>query len=106
MVRLRALAEHRLLGFDEIADLRLFAEYRPGAQQSEGADLAAPADRRSFDMAVGANLHAVRDGHPGTQKDIDRKGVVSGKSVSVRVELGGRRTVQKKESNMQLVCSI
>src|SRR3546814_15381599 len=70
MVRLRALAEHRLLGFDEIADLRLFAEYRPGAQPREGADLAAPADRRSFDMAVGANLHAVRDGHPGTEKDI------------------------------------
>src|SRR3546814_16690133 len=28
---------------------------------------------------------------------IDRKGVVSGKSVSVRVDLGGRRVIKKKK---------
>src|SRR3546814_13786031 len=30
---------------------------------------------------------------------IDRKSVVSGKSVSVRVDLGGRRTIKKQRSN-------
>src|SRR3546814_14468961 len=30
----------------------------------------------------------------------DRKSVVSGKSVSVRVELGGRRSVKKKQKNI------
>src|SRR3546814_16598240 len=30
------------------------------------------------------------------RQDIDRKSVVSGKSVSVRVDLGGRRNIQKK----------
>src|SRR3546814_16905552 len=30
------------------------------------------------------------------QRDGDRKSVVSGKSVSVRVDLGGRRLIQKK----------
>src|SRR3546814_14709321 len=29
---------------------------------------------------------------------LDRKSVVSGKSVSVRVELGGRRTIKKKKT--------
>src|SRR3546814_20269056 len=31
--------------------------------------------------------------------DIDRKSVVSGKSVSVRVDLGGRRIIQKKKTS-------
>src|SRR3546814_19281048 len=31
----------------------------------------------------------------------DRKSVVSGKSVSVRVELGGRRCIQKKKTRVQ-----
>src|SRR3546814_16300464 len=30
----------------------------------------------------------------------DRKSVVSGKSVSVRVDLGGRRIIKKKNTNM------
>src|SRR3546814_12144470 len=69
MVRLGPRAEHRLLRLDKIADLRLFAKYRAGAQPRERADLTARADRRAFDMAVGADLHLVRDGHPGTEKD-------------------------------------
>src|SRR3546814_13809460 len=32
------------------------------------------------------------------QAPADRKSVVSGKSVSVRVDLGGRRTIKKKKS--------
>src|SRR3546814_12170740 len=33
--------------------------------------------------------------------DLDRKSVVSGKSVSVRVDLGGRRINKKKKSNKE-----
>src|SRR3546814_17317430 len=32
---------------------------------------------------------------------VDRKSVVEGKGVSVRVELGGRRTIKKKHTNTQ-----
>src|SRR3546814_15333065 len=32
---------------------------------------------------------------------LDRKSVVSGKSVSVRVDLGGRRIIKKKKENQQ-----
>src|SRR3546814_11765955 len=34
-----------------------------------------------------------------TAISVDRKRVVSGKSVSVRVDLGGRRTIQQKNDN-------
>src|SRR3546814_19668235 len=34
-----------------------------------------------------------------TAKRLDRKSVVSGKSVSVRVDLGGRRIIKKKKKN-------
>src|SRR3546814_11045623 len=34
--------------------------------------------------------------------DRDRKSVVEGKSVSVRVELGGRRLIKKKKENTRL----
>src|SRR3546814_21164252 len=39
----------------------------------------------------------VRAGH--TEASVDRKSAVSGKSVSVRVELGGRWIIKKKEKN-------
>src|SRR3546814_14727040 len=35
----------------------------------------------------------------GDNSNIDRKSVVSGKSVSVRVDLGGRRIIKKKKKN-------
>src|SRR3546814_13507316 len=35
----------------------------------------------------------------GFTQEIDRKSVVSGKSVSVRVDLGGRRIINKKKHN-------
>src|SRR3546814_12433803 len=38
-----------------------------------------------------------RGGIVGELDDRDRKSVVEGKSVSVRVELGGRRTIKKKK---------
>src|SRR3546814_11618963 len=34
------------------------------------------------------------------ERETDRKSVVSGKSVSVRVDLGGRRSIQKKHSHL------
>src|SRR3546814_14278306 len=34
-------------------------------------------------------------------RDLDRKSVVKGKSVSVRVDLGGRRIIKKKKQNAQ-----
>src|SRR3546814_10883109 len=43
---------------------------------------------------------AVAFGIPGIL--IDRKSVVSGKSVSVRVDLGGRRIINKKQSTQRL----
>src|SRR5690606_3757665 len=63
-------AEHRLFRLDEIADLRLFAEHGAWAQTREGADLATRADRRAFDMAVGADYDLVGDLHARTEKDV------------------------------------
>src|SRR3546814_19155030 len=42
---------------------------------------------------------AQRKGEVGLVDVPDRTSVVSGKSVSVRVELGGRRSIQKKKTN-------
>src|SRR3546814_19400460 len=39
----------------------------------------------------------VAKAHAGTNTNIDRKSVVEGKSVSVRVDLGGRRIIKKKK---------
>src|SRR3546814_18741403 len=38
------------------------------------------------------------------QRPVDRKSVVSGKSVSVRVDLGGRRIIKKKNLIMIKLC--
>src|SRR3546814_12606843 len=43
---------------------------------------------------VGRRVAAGRDDH----LDVDRTSVVSGKSVSVRVDLGGRRIIKKKKN--------
>src|SRR3546814_9711086 len=45
---------------------------------------------------VAADGFAAPDGIAGEQQYIDRKSVVKGKSVSVRVDLGGRRLIKKK----------
>src|SRR3546814_12463980 len=57
----------------------------------EGFDPTAGAARHATDFAAAAALlNHVRVGR-------DRKSVVEGKSVSVRVDLGGRRTIKKKK---------
>src|SRR3546814_14384298 len=43
---------------------------------------------------------AVRDGHP-TPSSKDRKSVVSGKRATVRVEIGGRSNIKKKQQTKQ-----
>src|SRR3546814_11267537 len=59
--------------------------------------------------------HAPRDGRrrqeaavlPARRRRVqDRKSVVSGKSVSVRVDLGGRRIIKKTKSTQRVTCSI
>src|SRR5581483_12421472 len=46
VVGLRALVEPRLLGLDEVSDVRLFADVRFGSQVRKGSDLCALADGR------------------------------------------------------------
>src|SRR3546814_15390185 len=52
-------------------------------------------------------LHGLERGYRDAQRTIaaeyrpDRKSVVKGKSVSVRVDLGGRRIIKKKNSRLQ-----
>src|SRR3546814_12972154 len=48
--------------------------------------------RRRLDLSIG-----VGRGQVGHGRAVDRKSAVSGKSVSVRVGLGGRRVVKKKK---------
>src|SRR3546814_20711708 len=69
-------------------------EYSPvltGVVMPEGhdADAVRKVILEKFDMSLGAGLGK------------DRKSVVSGKSVSVRVELGGPRTIKNKKQSTQ-----
>src|SRR3546814_12364386 len=61
-------------------------------------------ERRMRDRAprpfIGIGLHLQRAGF-GIKAE-DRKSVVSGQSVSVRVELGGRRIIKQKQTSIQL----
>src|SRR3546814_810513 len=53
-------------------------------------------DRRAQETGVELRTHTNPDG---VAQGIDRKSVVSGKSVSVRVDLGGRRIIKKKKKD-------
>src|SRR3546814_13492433 len=53
-------------------------------------------------LIVAKRCRRVNDAHtagPAPRHGPDRKSVVSGKSVSVRVDLGGRRIIKKKKRN-------
>src|SRR3546814_20108739 len=52
------------------------------------------------------NLRVQLAGEVGEQHEEDRKSVVSGQSVSVRVDLGGRRIIKKKNKNITHTTSI
>src|SRR3546814_13069081 len=56
---------------------------------------------RHFQHVVPAAVEVQRIHLPGAQGLEDRKSVVSGKSVSVRVDLGGRRILNKKKKTEQ-----
>src|SRR3546814_19435974 len=55
--------------------------------------------RRSKDSPHRAWYVRVEDEPEQPHAEVDRKSVVSGKSVSVRVDLGGRRIIKKKNKN-------
>src|SRR3546814_13227508 len=92
-------AEHR----GGIARLRQRARPHPdivveaGAVPREAMRVALPPrqQRRAARPAERIADEAVRE-----DRAIDRKSVVSGKSVSVRVDLGGRRIIKKKKTKI------
>src|SRR3546814_11945678 len=60
-------------------------------------------DDRKVPARVGRDGLQVPVHHPGRlPRAEDRKSVVSGKSVSVRVDLGGRRIIKKKKQQYEL----
>src|SRR3546814_16420371 len=79
--------------------LNAFSEHLQIAAQVEHPRKARPQHHifewraRSVEQALGLRLPRHRIAK---QADIDRKRVVKGKSVAVRVELGGRRIIKKK----------
>src|SRR3546814_14255283 len=82
----------RLSGGDKFAFVR-------GARPAERTDrarsstISAPTD----DASAGDAGYASRDTRPRRADEPDRKRVVQGKSVSVRVDLGGRRFITQKK---------
>src|SRR3546814_13900313 len=52
---------------------------------------------RAFGIEPSLRLEGLVPDCSGLRFEIDRKSVVSGKSVSVRVDLGGRRIIKKKK---------
>src|SRR3546814_11935728 len=65
-----------------------------------GLDL--PGDAEHWDFGVGAGFYVDATQAPWSG---ERKSVVSGKSVSVRVDLGGRRIIKKTNYRHQIVQS-
>src|SRR3546814_12423313 len=71
-------------------------DHRRAAYRAARADVSALADAYfGLDHHTGSDVTALADLR--AVGDEDRKSVVSGKSVSVRVDLGGRRIIKKKK---------
>src|SRR3546814_17506642 len=90
------------------ADLRMRVEVAPpgGDLLLQGGDavvVAAGKDRGGRDGGGHLGFPPRRAALPPVShaEPVDRKSVVSGKSVSVRVSLGGRRSIQKKKTTPQ-----
>src|SRR3546814_15011141 len=79
------------------SDAALAAEYDKDAERVMQRAGLSDEERRAMvakDYTAIKKLTGLEDG-----QFADRKSVVSGKSVSVRVELGGRRIIKKKKRN-------
>src|SRR3546814_14794373 len=73
--------------------------HRPDADPMPDAEpIAIEMEPGSVLLFLGSTLHG------GGEKD--RKSVVEGKSVSVRVDLGGRRIIKKKNSDRDIRCDM
>src|SRR3546814_18522370 len=59
-----------------------------------------PGDRTRGDHVPRAARGAAEEARGGGRRPADRKCVVEGKSVSVRVDIGGRRIIKKKNTNV------
>src|SRR3546814_11939339 len=66
-----------------------------GRHPARGAERDTPRRQIGFGSRAAA-VDAHRPGQPLGEDDADRKSVEKGKSVSVRVDLGGRRIIKKK----------
>src|SRR3546814_13161241 len=89
VVERRALARDALRSADLHPEARVLHELE---QETEGLLL---------DPGAGVDAPPVIDDQgPGQPAQEDRKSVVEGKSVSVRVDLGGRRYIKKKNKEM------
>src|SRR3546814_16763960 len=76
---------------------RSFKDRRAARLQMRDHVLQRPAGQEAQVGAAGQRMRRLRLEFPPGQ--IDRKSVVKGKSVSVRVDLGGRRIIKQKKSN-------
>ena len=70
MIGLGALAQMRLFGFDEIADLGFFFQHRAGPEPCEGTDFTTLTDNSALNMAVCADFYIVGYADTGAKKDI------------------------------------
>src|SRR3546814_15952518 len=101
----RAGAEFRIRGSggerDRIGGARAIAAVGFGVEQRAvgGAVELLPVGfgQQRPDAAADAGGDGKVERHPFGAEPRDRKSVVEGKSVSVRVDLGGRRTIKKKK---------
>src|SRR3546814_18820809 len=83
---------------DPLFDLHRVPAHRAHAQAQRLGELAflhQAVDVRALEAGLGFDLGAAQDAVLG-----DRKSVVSGKRVSVRVDLGGRRNLKKKQDRV------
>ena len=70
MVRLRARAQHRLLGLDEVADLGLRAQHRSRPQPCVRPDLGPRPDARALQVAERADRRTVRHRDARAEDDV------------------------------------
>src|SRR3546814_13212590 len=68
-----------------------------GVRHGEAVHLGVRRPRHAVDVVMAVALD-MAEAEEAPERQIDRKSVVSGKSVSVRGDLGGRRSIKKKKN--------